>query len=229
MLFLTKNYSQSIYQFIQTFKNYLPNRKQFYDGLWQQNPAIKSLLGLCPLLAISHQTVNALGLGFATTLTLIGSNIMVSILRSWLIQEIRLAIFVLIIACMVTIVELLMQAWFHSLYNVLGIFIPLIVTNCVIIGRAESYASRQSPLLAAQDGLVMGLGFSLIVLILAMIRELLGSGQLFAHFEWLIGDYANSIKIKLFSEDKAILLAILPPGAFIGLGLLIALKNAIDE
>jgi electron transport complex protein RnfE len=196
------------------------------NGLWHNNQALVALLGLCPLLAVSNTVINSLGLGLATTLTLILSNFLVSSLRQFILPEIRLPLFVLIIAGVVTIIELIMHAWFYELYKILGIFIPLIVTNCAIIGRAEVFASKNRILPSVLDGLAMGLGFSFALIVLGGFRELLGSGTLLAQADLLFGDVAKDWKINIFDNNSGVLLAMLPPGAFIGLGLLIALKNA---
>lgn len=200
-----------------------------WQGLWKNNPALVQLLGLCPLLATTATLINGLGLGLATTLVLIGSNTTVSLIRNMVPNEIRIPIFVMIIAAFVTIVQLLMNAYTFTLYQALGIFIPLIVTNCAIIGRAEAYASKNSVGLAAFDGLMMGVGFTLILVILGGMREILGYGTLFTGANLLFGEWASSLKIILFETDSPFLLAILPPGAFLGMGLIIALKNVLDS
>jgi electron transport complex protein RnfE len=200
-----------------------------WQGLWKNNPAMVQLLGLCPLLAVTATITNGLGLGLATTLVLIGSNTTVSLVRNFVPNEIRIPIFVMIIAAFVTIVQLLMNAYTFELYQALGIFIPLIVTNCAIIGRAEAYASKNPVGFAAFDGLMMGLGFTLILVILGAMREALGYGTLFDGANLLLGDWAKVLKITLFESDSPFLLAILPPGAFLGMGLLIALKNVMDK
>ena len=200
-----------------------------WQGLWKNNPALVQLLGLCPLLATTATLINGLGLGLATTLVLIGSNTTVSLIRNLVPNEIRIPIFVMIIAAFVTIVQLLMNAYTFTLYQALGIFIPLIVTNCAIIGRAEAYASKNPVGLAAFDGLMMGVGFTLILVILGGMREILGYGTLFAGANLLFGEWATSLKIILFETDSPFLLAILPPGAFLGMGLIIALKNVLDS
>ncbi len=200
-----------------------------WQGLWKNNPALIQLLGLCPLLAVTQTLINGLGLGLATTLVLIGSNATVSIIRNWIPNEIRIPIFVMIIAAFVTIVQLLMNAYTFKLYQALGIFIPLIVTNCAIIGRAEAYASKNRLGNAAFDGLMMGLGFTLVLVLLGTMRELLGSGTLFDGANLLFGDWARVLTITVFETDSPFLLAILPPGAFLFMGLIIALKNVLDE
>ncbi|MEH6731710.1 electron transport complex subunit E [Pseudoalteromonas distincta] len=200
----------------------------YKEGVWVNNPALVQLLGLCPLLAVTSTVTNALGLGLATLLVLIGSNVTVSIVRNWVPKDIRIPVFVMIIAGFVTIVQLLMNAYTFGLYQSLGIFIPLIVTNCAIIGRAEAYASKNPVHLSAFDGLMMGLGFMAVLLVLGAMRELIGQGTLFDGADLLLGPWAQNMRIEVFNFDNQFLLAILPPGAFLGLGLLIAAKNVID-
>lgn len=200
-----------------------------HDGMWKNNAALVQILGLCPLLAVSNTVVNALGLGLATTLTLVASNGTVSLIRQWVRPEIRIPVFVLIIASVVTIIELAMNAWFHELYLILGIFIPLIVTNCSILARAESFASKNSFLPSVADGFFMGLGFTAVLVTMGMMREAIGFGTLFAQAELMFGESALALKITLFEHYRGYLLAILPPGAFLCLGFIIALKNVIDH
>ena len=200
-----------------------------WQGLWKNNPAIVQLLGLCPLLAVTMTVINGLGLGMATTLVLIGSNCTVSLVRNWVPNEIRIPIFVMVIAGFVTGVQLLMNAYTFNLYEALGIFIPLIVTNCAIIGRAEAYASKNPVKYAAFDGIMMGLGFTIVLMILGGMRELLGSGTLLSGANLLFGEWANVLTVTVFKTESPFLLAILPPGAFLGMGLLIALKNVLDK
>ena len=198
-------------------------------GLWTSNVALVQLLGLCPLLAVTGTVVNGLGLGIATLLTLVFSNSIVSLIRPWLKSEIRIPVFVLIIASIVTTIELIMNAWFHDLYLILGIFIPLIVTNCSIIARAEAYASKNNLFNSALDGFMMGLGFTLVLVVLGGMRELIGFGTLFANAQLMFGTVGESMTITFSENYPGFLLAVLPPGAFIGLGLLIAIKNIIDK
>ncbi|AXQ98856.1 electron transport complex subunit E [Pseudoalteromonas piscicida] len=200
----------------------------FQEGTWQNNPALVQLLGLCPLLAVTSTVTNALGLGIATLLVLVGSNFTVSVVRNWVPKDIRIPVFVMIISAFVTVIQLLMNAYTFGLYQSLGIFIPLIVTNCAIIGRAEAFASKNSPLLSVWDGLMMGLGFALVLFVLGAMRELIGQGTLFDGAELLLGNWASVLRIEIFSFDHQFLVAILPPGAFLGLGFLIAAKNIID-
>ena len=203
-------------------------RELAVQGLWRNNPGLVQLLGLCPLLAVTGTVTNALGLGLATLLVLLGSNVVVSLVRTVVPSEIRIPVFVLIIASFVTVVQLLMNAYTFGLYQSLGIFIPLIVTNCASIGRAEAFASKNAVLPSAVDALMMGLGFLLVLLALGAMREILGQGTLFDGADLLLGDWAAVLRIELFALDTQFLLAMLPPGAFIGMGLLIALKNLID-
>jgi electron transport complex protein RnfE len=206
------------------------NAKQILiDGLWRQNTGLVVLLGLCPLLAVTATVVNGIGLGLATTLTLVCSNLAVSLSRRLLRPEIRIPAYVLIIASVVTAIQLSMQAWFHDLYRVLGIFIPLIVTNCAIIGRAEAFASRNNPLPSLLDGLATGLGFSLALVALGAFRELTGRGTLFAQAQLLFGEGGRSLEVTVIPEHPGFLLAVLPPGAFIALGLLIAGRNWLNS
>lgn len=198
------------------------------NGLWHNNPALVQLLGLCPLLAVTGSVVNALGLALATMLVLVGSNCAVSIIRHQVSDAIRIPVFVMIIATFTTCAEMLMKAYTYELYQILGIFIPLIVTNCAILGRAEAFASKNSLLPAAFDGLSMGLGFAAVLVVLGAIREALGSGTLFADMDLLFGAQAAHWRIHLFGTGHGLLVAILPPGAFIITGLLIAAKNGLD-
>lgn len=197
------------------------------EGLWTNNPGLVQLLGLCPLLAVSSNVVNGLGLGIATIAVLMGSNLVVSLIRHALRPEVRIPIFVLVIASLVTLVELIMNAWFHELYRVLGIFIPLIVTNCTIIGRAEAFAARNPVPRALADGLAMGAGFAAVLVVLGGMRELVGQGTLLADAHMLFGAGVD-LTLRPIPAYDGMLLAVLPPGAFLGLGLLVALKNRID-
>lgn len=198
------------------------------EGLWKNNPALVQLLGLCPLLAVSNTTINGLGLGLATILTLVASNGLVSLLRHQIPDEARLPVFMIIIASIVTIIELSMNAWFHELYLILGIFIPLIVTNCAIIGRVEAFAARNPVGPSIVDGLMMGLGFTAVLVLLGAMREVIGQGTLLSEAHLMFGESASQLTIVVFEEYRGFLMALLPPGAFIGLGLIVALKNAID-
>ena len=199
------------------------------DGLWNNNPGLIQFLGICPLLAVSNSLVNGLGLGLATLLVLTLSNFIVSLIRPWVPRDIRLPVFILVIASLVTIIDLFSQAWFFKLWLNLGIFIPLIVTNCVILARAESFASHQPPVSAVIDGIAHGLGFAAVLILLGGLRELIGSGSLFAGGSALLGDSFTSEGLRITPDGQGFLLALLPPGAFLGLGLLIALRNVIEK
>ena len=204
-------------------------QKILADGLWHNNTGLVQLLGLCPLLAVSSTVVNALGLGLATTAVLIGSNVTVSLIRNLVRPELRIPVFVLVIASFVTAVELSMKAYLYNLYLILGIFIPLIVTNCMIIGRAEAFASKNNISRAFVDGLAMGLGFTAVLVVLGAMREIIGAGTLFANLNLMFGSSAEVLKITFFEHYRGFLFAVLPPGAFIGLGLLIAIKNKLEK
>ena len=198
------------------------------EGLWKNNPALVQLLGLCPLLAVTNTLINGLGLGLATILTLVRSNGIISMLRHQIPDEARLPVFVLIIASIVTAIELSMNAWFHELYLILGIFIPLIVTNCSIIARAEAFAARNPVTPSLLDGLMMGIGFTAVLVLLGGMRELIGQGTLLSQAHLMFGEAARGLEITVIDDYRGFLIAILPPGAFIGLGLIVALKNVID-
>jgi electron transport complex protein RnfE len=199
------------------------------NGLWENNPGLVQLLGLCPLLAVTASTINGLGLGLATLATLITTNVIVSLIRHLIRPEVRIPVFVMVIAATVTAIDLLLNAFFHDLHMILGIFIPLIVTNCVIIGRAEAFASKHTVSRAFADGFSMGLGFTIVLVILGTIREALGRGTILAQAELMFGDSARALKITLSDDYAGFLLAILPPGAFLAMGFLIAFKNIVDK
>ncbi len=199
------------------------------EGFWGNNVALVQVLGLCPLLAVTATAINGFGLGIATTLVLVCSNVTVSLIRNLVRPEVRIPVFVLVIASFVTAVELAMNAFFYDLYKVLGIFIPLIVTNCAILGRAEAFASKNNVGKSFIDGLTMGLGFMLVLVVLGAMREVIGFGTLFANANIMLGESARWLTVTVFEDYKGLLLAVLPPGAFIGLGLLIALKNLVDQ
>ncbi|PJG84477.1 electron transport complex subunit E [Conservatibacter flavescens] len=204
-------------------------KELLWQGLWKNNSALVQLLGLCPLLAVSNTATNALGLGLATLLVLTCTNTVVSIFRKKIPHEIRIPIYVMIIATTVTFVQLLMNAYTYTLYQSLGIFIPLIVTNCIVIGRAEAFASKNNIAKSAFDGFAMGLGMAFSLLLLGALREILGNGTLFVGIENLFGQWASHLTVHVFKTESSFLLAILPPGAFLGLGLLLAIKNIIDK
>ncbi len=196
------------------------------EGLWENNPGLVQLLGLCPLLAVTNTFVNGLGLGLATLFVVTCSNGLVSLTRSLIRQEIRIPMYVLIIASLVTCIELIFKAYFPYLDRSLGIFIPLIVTNCTIVARAEVFASRNPLGRSLLDGLAMGTGFLLLLCALGAFRELVGLGSIMARLDMLIGGDPIS---GLVLVDGGFLLAVLPPGAFFGLALAVAAKNFIDQ
>lgn len=199
-------------------------------GLWSNNPALVQLLGLCPLLAVSSSVVNSLGLGLATLLVLTITNSVVSLIRNHVSDAVRLPAFVMIIAAAVTCTELLMKAFTYELYQILGLFIPLIVTNCAVLGRADAFASKNKLIPAAFDGFMMGLGFLLVLVCVGAVRELLGTGHLFADMHLLFGEIARDWQLNIFGKTYPnVIFALLPPGAFIVVGFLIAGKNSIDS
>lgn len=202
-------------------------REITHNGLWKQNAILAQLLGLCPLLAVSTSMVNAVSLGLATILVMGLSNFAVSLLRGFIPYEIRIPIFILIIAALVTVVDLLFNAYLHDLYLVLGIFIPLIVTNCIVLARVEAFAAKHSAGLATLDGMVMGIGFVWVIGLLGAIREFVGQGTLFSGIEMIIPG-ATAWQI-LPADYPGFLLAILPPGAFFVLGLMVAGRNWLDH
>lgn len=205
------------------------NNEILKTGIWDNNAGLVQLLGLCPLLAVTGTVINGIGLGIATLVTLMASCGIVSMVRNVLRAEIRIPVFVLIIASVVTVIELIMNAWFHELFRILGIFIPLIVTNCAIIGRAEAFASKNPVWPSLLDAFAMGIGFLLVLVALGGLREILGSGTLLANAELMFGAGAANWELSLGENYQGFLLAILPPGAFFGLGLLLIMKNYLDQ
>ena len=206
-----------------------PYKKILRDGLWTNNQALVAILGLCPLLAVSSSVINALGMGLATTLTLMLTNAVISLVRGWISHEIRIPIFVLIIASVVTIVQMLMQAWVYSLYQVLGIFVPLIVTNCTVIARAEAFAYKQPVVPSIIDGLAIGMGSTLVLVTLGALRELAGYGTLLRQADLMFGAQAAGWTLHVGPLHSGFLLAVMPAGAFFGLSLLIAVKNGMQR
>ncbi len=198
------------------------------DGLWTRNVVLAQLLALCPLMAVTGSATNGLGMGMATTFVLVASGFSVSLWRRFITPEIRIPVFVLIISSQVTLVEMGMNAWLHELYKVLGLFIPLIVTNCAILGRAEAFASRQKAIPSMVDGFFMGFGFTAVLVTIGAIREVLGAGTLFSNASLMLGDHFKFLETVVIPDYNGVLLLILPPGGFIVLGFLIALKNVVD-
>ncbi len=197
----------------------------FHNGMWKQNPGVVQLLGLCPLLAVSSSVVNGVSLGLATAIVMALSGACIAPIRSYVPNEIRIPVFILIIAVLVTVVQYLMNAYMYGLYVVLGIFIPLIVTNCIVLARVEAFASKNPAAASAWDGFAMGLGLTAVLAVLGGMREIIGHGTLFSGIDLALGDAAKDWVLHIIPDYKGFLLAILPPGAFIGLGLLIAGKN----
>ena len=199
------------------------------NGLWDNNVVFSQNLALCPTLAVTSTATNGLGMGLATTVVLIFTGLFIAPLRRVIVPEVRIPVFVLIIATIVTLVDMGMNAWLHDLHKVLGLFIPLIVTNCAILGRAEAFASRNAPLPAVTDGLMMGLGFTLALVTLGAVREILGSGTLFANASLLLGNLFDFLQLTVIPGYRGFLLVILPPGGFLALGFLLAGKRILDK
>ncbi len=199
------------------------------DGLWSNNVVLSQMLALCPLLAVTATATNGLGMGLATLVVMVLSGLIISMLRNIMTAEIRIPVFVLIIATIVTLVDMIMNAWLHDLHKVLGLFVPLIVTNCAILGRAESFAFKNPVIPSLFDGLMMGLGFTLALVLLGAVREIIGSGTLFANAPLLLGNTFSFMEITLIPEYKGFLLMILPPGGFLALGFILAGKRIIDS
>jgi electron transport complex protein RnfE len=198
------------------------------DGFWDNNVVFSQMLALCPLLAVTGTATNGLGMGLASLVVMVMSGVAISLLRGIITQEVRIPVFVLIIATIVTLVDMSMNAWMHDLHKVLGLFVPLIVTNCAILGRAESFAFRNAPLPSLFDGLMMGIGFTFALVVLGATREIIGSGTLFANASLLLGDSFSFMELTLIPEYKGFLLMILPPGGFLMLGFILAAKRLID-
>lgn len=205
------------------------SREIIENGMWKQNPGVVQLLGLCPTLAVTSTVVNGVSLGLATAFVMALSNAAVSPVRKLVPSEIRIPVFILIIAALVTVIDLSMHAYLHALHAVLGIFIPLIVTNCIVLARVEAFAAKNPTAPSALDGLMMGLGLALVLAILGGVREIVGKGTLFSGIDLALGAGAKSWVITVLPDYHGFLLAILPPGAFIGLALLIATKNWLDS
>lgn len=199
------------------------------DGLWDNNIVFSQSIGLCPLLAVTGTATNGLGMGLATVAVMVACNLLISYVRALIPSEIRIPIFVVLIAMVVTLVDMVMNAWLHEMHKVLGLFIPLIVTNCAILGRAEAYASRHPVAEATLDGLMMGLGFTLALVLLGAAREMLGAGTLFASASLLMGESFSWLETVIIPQYRGFLLMALPPGGFLMLGFLLAGKKLIDR
>jgi len=196
--------------------------------LLTNNAALVQMLGLCPLLAVSNTATNALGMGLATITVVVVTNLLVSLIRPITKKEIRIPLFVLLIASIVTTLEMMMNAYFHQLYLTLGIFIPLIVTNCLIMARAEAFASKNAWWISIKDGFFVGLGFASVMLVIGILREIIGQGTLFSQAHLLLGDWGHHLELTLLPNYNGFLIAILPPGAFFALAILVAIKNKHD-
>ncbi|VAX11055.1 Electron transport complex protein RnfE [hydrothermal vent metagenome] len=199
------------------------------DGIWDNNVVLSQMLALCPLLAVTGTATNGLGMGLATLVVMVISGLIISMLRGLITQEIRIPVFVLIIATIVTLVDMSMNAWLHDLHKVLGLFVPLIVTNCAILGRAESFAFKNPVAPSIVDGLMMGTGFTLALVLLGAIREIIGSGTLFANAPLMLGEHFTFLELTLIPDYKGFLLMILPPGGFLALGFLLAARRIIEQ
>jgi len=199
------------------------------DGLWNNNVVFAQMLALCPTMAVTSTATNGLGMGLATTCVLALSNLIISMLRNFISNEVRIPAFVLLIASLVTLMDMSLNAWLHQLYKVLGLFIALIVVNCAILGRAEAFASKNGPLASLFDGITMGLGFTMALVVIGGMREIVGSGTLFAQASQLLGPAFKGIELTVIPDYRGFLIMILPPGGFLALGFLLALKRIVDQ
>ncbi len=198
------------------------------DGLWDNNGVLSMLLGMCPTMAMTTSATNGLGMGLATAAVMAASSFLVALFRRLISQEVRIPVFVLIVASMVTLVDLAMNAWMHALYKVLGLFIPLIVSNCLPLARLEAFAAKSKALPALVDGLFMGLGFTLALTLIGAVREILGSGTLFANASLLLGPPFKAMELRILPANMGVLMMILPPGGFLVTGLLVVVKRLFD-
>jgi electron transport complex protein RnfE len=199
------------------------------DGLWDNNVVFAQMLALCPTLAVTGSATNGLGMGLATTAVLVASNTLISAVRHLVSDEVRIPVYIVLVATLVTLVDMGLNAWAHDLYKVLGLFIALIVVNCAILGRAESFASKSPVLESAADGLMMGLGFTASLVAIGGVREIIGSGTLFANAHLLLGQSSAFLELTLIPEYRGYLLMILPPGGFLVVGFLLAGKRMLDR
>jgi electron transport complex protein RnfE len=198
------------------------------DGLWDNNGVLSMLLGMCPAMAMTTSATNGFGMGLATAVVMAASSLLVAVFRSRITQEVRIPVFILIVAAMVTLVDLAMNAWMHELYKVLGLFIPLIVSNCLPLARLEAFAAKQPPLASLLDGLFMGVGFTIALTGIGAVREISGNGTLFADASLLLGPAFKAIELRILPADTGVLMMILPPGGFLVTGLLVVVKRMID-
>ena len=198
------------------------------DGLWDNNGVFAMLLGMCPTMAMTTSATNGFGMGLATAVVMAASGLLVAIFRNYITTEVRIPVYILIVAAMVTVVDLTMNAWMHELYKVLGLFIPLIVSNCLPLARLEAFAAKQPPMPAFLDGLFMGLGFTIALTVIGAVREIIGSGTLFADASPLLGPSFKAIELHLLPAHMNVLMMILPPGGFIATGLMVVGKRVLD-
>lgn len=198
------------------------------DGLWDNNGVLAMLLGMCPTMAMTTSATNGLGMGLATAVVMAASGFMVAAFRSYITQEVRIPVYILIVAANVTFVDLFMNAYMHDLYKVLGLFIPLIVSNCLPLARLESFAAKEPVLPSLADGVFMGLGFTLALTAIGAVREIFGAGTLFADASLLLGPAFKFLEMRVLPADMGILMMILPPGGFLVTGLLVVGKRMID-
>lgn len=203
-------------------------RRIVRDGLWDNNGVIAMLLGLCPTMAMTTSATNGFGMGLATAFVMAASSLLVAVFRQHITQEVRIPVYILIVAAMVTVVDLVMNAWMHELYKVLGLFIPLIVSNCLPLARLEAFAAREPVIPSLLDGLAMGLGFTLALTGIGAVREILGAGTLFAEASLLLGPTFRFMEMRLLPESASVLVMILPPGGFLVAGLAVVFKRILD-
>ena len=204
-------------------------KQLFRNGMWDNNVAMGQMLALCPLLAVTTSATNGLGMGLASLAVLILTNTMISAVRGVISPQVRIPVLIVMIATAVTLTDMIINAWMHELYKILGLFIALIVTNCAIFGRAESFASKQPVIPAFADAIAMGLGFTWVLVAIGAMREILGTGTLFANASLLLGQHFAWLEIRVFETSPDVLIALLPPGAFMALGFLIVIKRLIDN
>ncbi|SPT70656.1 Electron transport complex protein rnfE [Anaerobiospirillum thomasii] len=228
---------KSDHEFIegQMIDDFVPAKKKnslfsiIVKGIWKENPGLCQLLGLCPLLAVTSSASAAMGLGIATIVVMMASSLLISLMRRFILKEVRIPLYVVLIATLVTVVKFEVEAYFPELYESLGIYLSLIVTNCIIMGRAEAFAGRNGPIASTVDAFASGLGFAMVLFALGSVREIFGSGTWFMGAADILGPWAQSLETRLIGEDFTYIIAILPPGGFFVLALLIALKNAIES
>ncbi|MGE5517388.1 MAG: electron transport complex subunit E [Bacteroidota bacterium] len=198
------------------------------DGLWDNNGVLCMLLGMCPTMAMTTSATNGLGMGLATAVVMAASNLLVAIFRGYITYEVRVPVYILIVAAMVTLVDLTMNAWMHELYKVLGLFIPLIVSNCLPLARLEAFAAKEPVIPSLLDGIFMGLGFTLSLTMIGAVREVIGSGTLFADASLLLGPAFKFMEMRILPADMSVLMMILPPGGFLATGLMVVGKRLLD-